>query len=110
MEVLGHSQVTLTLNTYSHVIPTLGREAADRMDDVLRLRPEPGASRRRLTSDPESNQAPPVALSVALLTETVPPFDGAIDPQNGDFELGGLVPATGLEPVTKGLRVPCSTN
>jgi hypothetical protein len=23
------------MNTYSHVIPALGREAADRMDDVL---------------------------------------------------------------------------
>jgi integrase len=35
MEVLGHSQVTLTLDTYSHVIPALGREAAAQMDDVL---------------------------------------------------------------------------
>jgi integrase len=35
METLGHSQIGLTLNTYSHVIPALGREAADRMDDVL---------------------------------------------------------------------------
>jgi len=29
-EILGHSQVSLTLNTYSHVIPSLGRDAADR--------------------------------------------------------------------------------
>jgi integrase len=35
METLGHSQIALTLNTYSRVIPQLGREAADRMDDVL---------------------------------------------------------------------------
>jgi integrase len=35
METLGHSQIGLTLNTYSHVIPALGREAADRMDDML---------------------------------------------------------------------------
>ncbi len=40
METLGHSQISLTLNTYSHVIPALGREAAERMDAVLR-RPEP---------------------------------------------------------------------
>jgi integrase len=35
METLGHSQISLTLNTYSHVIPALGRLAADRMDEVL---------------------------------------------------------------------------
>ena len=35
METLGHSQISLTLNTYSHVIPALGREAAARMDAVL---------------------------------------------------------------------------
>jgi integrase len=39
METLGHSQISLTLNTYSHVIPALGREAADRMDRLL-SRPE----------------------------------------------------------------------
>lgn len=38
METLGHSQISLTLNTYSHVIPALGREAADRMDEVLTAR------------------------------------------------------------------------
>jgi integrase len=36
METLGHSQISLTLNTYSHVIPALGREAANRMDEMLR--------------------------------------------------------------------------
>lgn len=35
MEILGHSQISLTLNTYSHVIPSLQREAASRMDAVL---------------------------------------------------------------------------
>jgi len=36
MEVLGHSQISLTLNTYTHVLPELKREAADRMNDLLR--------------------------------------------------------------------------
>jgi integrase len=40
METLGHSQISLTLNTYSHVIPALGRAAADQMDAVLGPRPE----------------------------------------------------------------------
>jgi integrase len=35
METLGHSQVSLTLNTYSHVLPALQREAAAKMDAVL---------------------------------------------------------------------------
>lgn len=35
METLGHSQISLTLNTYTHVIPSLQREAADRVGAVL---------------------------------------------------------------------------
>ena len=27
-EILGHSQISLTLDTYSHVLPHVGREAA----------------------------------------------------------------------------------
>jgi integrase len=35
MEILGHSQISLTMNTYSHVSPTLQKEAASRMDELL---------------------------------------------------------------------------
>ena len=35
MEMLGHSQIGLTMNTYSHVIPDLGRDAAQRINDLL---------------------------------------------------------------------------
>jgi integrase len=35
METLGHSQVGLTLNTYSHVMPALQQDAADRIDAAL---------------------------------------------------------------------------
>ena len=35
METLGHSQVSLTLDTYSHVLPALQQEAALEMDVVL---------------------------------------------------------------------------
>lgn len=35
MEILGHSTVTLTLNTYSHVLPRSQRDALDGMDDLL---------------------------------------------------------------------------
>jgi len=40
METLGHSQISLTRNTYSYVIPALGRPAAHEMDAVL----NPGAA------------------------------------------------------------------
>ena len=35
---LGHGQISLTLNRYSHVIPALGRAAAEQMDVVLAAR------------------------------------------------------------------------
>jgi integrase len=35
METLGRSQVSLTLNTYSHVLPALQRDAAARMNAVF---------------------------------------------------------------------------
>ena len=35
MEVLGHSQISLTMDTYSHVMPPALRNAASRMDEVL---------------------------------------------------------------------------
>jgi integrase len=34
-EMLGHSTVAITLDTYSHVLPTMHREAAQVMDDLL---------------------------------------------------------------------------
>lgn len=34
-EMLGHATITLTLDTYSHVIPTMHAEAADAMDALL---------------------------------------------------------------------------
>lgn len=34
-DMLGHSQVSLTLNVYSHVVPTMRPEAADRLDAMF---------------------------------------------------------------------------
>jgi len=34
-ERLGHASVTLTLDTYSHVLPTMQQQAAERLEDVL---------------------------------------------------------------------------
>jgi integrase len=38
MEILGHSQISLTMNTYSHVAPQLQGEAAERMHRLLTAR------------------------------------------------------------------------
>jgi len=35
MDILGHSAISLTLNTYSHVVPELARDAAERMERAL---------------------------------------------------------------------------
>lgn len=35
MEILGHSQISVTLNTYTHVDPQLNRVATDRMEAAL---------------------------------------------------------------------------
>ena len=34
-ETLGHSTYKLTMDTYSHMIPHLQNEVADRMDEIL---------------------------------------------------------------------------
>ncbi len=36
MELLGHSMIGTTLDVYAHVLPALTRDAADKMDAVLR--------------------------------------------------------------------------
>jgi integrase len=35
METLGHSQISLTMNTYSHVLPALQGDAAEKMEAIL---------------------------------------------------------------------------
>jgi len=34
-ELLGHSTIVLTMDTYSHVMPAMQQEAADKVDEVL---------------------------------------------------------------------------
>jgi integrase len=36
MELLGHSQIAITMNTYSHVVPALQKDAADQMEAILK--------------------------------------------------------------------------
>jgi integrase len=34
-ERLGHSSISLTLDTYSHVIPSMQQDIADKLDEIL---------------------------------------------------------------------------
>lgn len=49
MELMGHSQIAVTMNTYSHVVPALRKDAAEKMDAALTpaagfaTKPGPGA-------------------------------------------------------------------
>ncbi|MEW1659403.1 site-specific integrase [Streptomyces sp. NPDC093707] len=39
MEILGHSQIAITMNTYTHVVQDTQREAVSHMDRLLKRRP-----------------------------------------------------------------------
>lgn len=41
METLGHSQFSLTMNTYAHVMPSSEREAASLLNEILTEIEEP---------------------------------------------------------------------
>jgi len=56
-ERLGHSRVGITLDTYSHVLPTMQRAAADKLDGLIEsMRAAADAARRAA--------APPIELAV----------------------------------------------
>ena len=35
MEILGHSQIALTMSTYTHVVPDLRKDAAARLESLF---------------------------------------------------------------------------
>lgn len=61
MEILGQGTISLTMNTYSHVIPALHQEAADRIDGCFAEPPSggrvPEGEARSLTFDPTTEAA-----------------------------------------------------
>jgi integrase len=38
MEILGHSQISITMDTYSHVMPALSQDAVDRVAALVQAR------------------------------------------------------------------------
>ncbi|HLI07006.1 MAG TPA: tyrosine-type recombinase/integrase [Ktedonobacteraceae bacterium] len=43
-ELLGHSQISMTLDIYSHVLPTMQRDAISKLNDALKAQ-EDGSER-----------------------------------------------------------------
>ena len=83
MELLGHSQVSLTLDTYSHVLPGLQAEAAKRMDEALDFGRQTGRQTENESLDEHQKS-----------------------PNSGEK----MVSRGGIEPPTRRLRVCCSAN
>ncbi|WP_254151229.1 tyrosine-type recombinase/integrase [Candidatus Chloroploca mongolica] len=40
MEILGHSQISITMNTYGHVMPETQQDAVQKLDALLRRQPD----------------------------------------------------------------------
>ena len=83
METLGHSQISLTLDTYSHVLPSLQSDAAKRLDEPIGNGSQNGRQDSR---------------------------DAAAGPEESPNSLENLVSRGGIEPPTRRLRVCCSAN
>lgn len=52
MELLGHSQVSFTLQTYAHILPEVQKQVAVKMDEILA--PKPVATMVATKPSPES--------------------------------------------------------
>ena len=93
MELLGHSQIGLTMNTYSHVMPSLMSEAADSMAGTL------WAAHLQEPKMPTKFDYPvdyPNRPEQELQVPLQPPYM--------------LEPTRGLELLTARLQVGCATN
>ena len=51
MEILGHSQISITMNLYSHMIPAMRQEVASRLDAILATPPAPDGFATRFAAN-----------------------------------------------------------
>ena len=88
-EVLGHSSVQLTVDTYSHLLPDLKlkERAAAKLDAIL------GAGNDNPGQNPGQSDTQPID-----------------DQKKSANSFGDLVSRGGIEPPTRRLRVCCSAN
>jgi len=88
-EILGHSSVQLTLDTYSHLLPDLmlKERAAARLDAML------GGGKDNPGQNPGQHDSQRI-----------------VDQEKSSNSFGDLVSRVGIEPTTRRLRVCCSAN
>jgi integrase len=100
MEILGHNQISLTMNTYSHVIPELKRQAVAQLESLLA--PQENAPQTAVTTPVGVNSG---VIEIDLVTEST-------TIQEDTPAIAGVISMSrdGLEPSTIGLKVRCSTN
>ncbi len=100
MQILGHSQISLTLGTYSHVVPELADAAAEAMHRALWKTDEASHDGSEARLDHE------LAAHLAA-TPGNPDQNSAVAPALTCDDAVGRV---GLEPTTYGLKVRSSAN
>ena len=64
-ERLGHSDISLTLNTYSHVLPSMQDDAADLIDELLvPIKLDPNLNKSKGTGVPNESLEPETPQNV----------------------------------------------
>ena len=53
-ELLGHSNITMTLNTYSHVLPSIQQDAMSKMSDLFNRSRREGDQGNKFDGDGQS--------------------------------------------------------
>jgi len=94
MQALGHSQIGLTLGTYSHVVPELSQEAAAAMTRALWIAPQVVEQPAEETSDE----------TLAATLAASPPKPTGVTPPMSLLTCEDAVGRPGIEPGTRGLK------
>ncbi|HMQ29719.1 MAG TPA: site-specific integrase [Chloroflexaceae bacterium] len=84
-DILGHTQISTTANVYGHVLPDIQRDAASRLDGLLRPQPAEGESTSESISPEEGSED----------TGEDETEDGMEEDEGGDAGDGGAEAADG---------------
>lgn len=99
MELLGHTQIRTTMDIYSHVMPALAREAANRKDAIL-FGGQPAIEPPRTTTI--DGEVQPIATKDGTRAHQDDVAEGP-----SPLEMGG---AEGIRTLTPSMRTPCGVS
>jgi hypothetical protein len=101
-QLLGHASMQLTLDRYSHWMPSMGKHTASAMDDALEDSDDAPENEKEATW---SVERPPVGVLLVYWTTKESP--GANPGLSLFLRFAGISsePTSGLEPLTCSLRV-----